>query len=715
MKNINFLTGLWLLAVGTGSYYLQASHFNGLTQASSKEVSKTSKVLKTSRTVADSKPVSTAVQPKSGKSTAMAAALAAPTCLVSESLTFDVPVQPNTGNNFQTGTTYNGWSVTPSSPSGTPSTNPFNIIKPDASYNSGPVTGQGGSVQYLDLNSLAGTLTKTVTVAKTSVVSFSAWFANRDTHVNNYPSAGWNTRVEVLNSSNTVVASGNTVSFTKASGHASWVKSSISNVALPAGTYTVRFFLSDVGHVDSVSYCFALDTDGDGVSDDLDLDDDNDGILDCVERGFTSNMADVFAINGSASQIQTDPTGGTAIYPYQIQLTKNIQVQSGQLWSKGTIDFTQSFTLSYQAYLGSDDNGADGIAAVFHNDPDGVTATGADGYGIGARGIKNGIVLELDTYNNGSNFAGSVVGDIADDHGMIWDSDDNSSAGILTDAVSLGQLENNAWHNVIITWDITTKTLKYTVDNIVAGEKVFNNIADDYFGGATKVHYGYTASTGGNTNDQRIKFNDLCSDFPGDLDTDGDGVPDHLDLDSDGDGCPDAVEGAENVLVTQLLPNGTINIAANGGVNSQGVPNLVNAGGAADTDGQIGQGIGFSKDPTVSVGCKCEKPAATSGVNLPVNHGITALGKAGATSRNWPMARNGAWTALESHTKGFVVNRIPTTAQVNAIANPEQGMMVYDEQAKCLKIYVFKKVDDPTQGGVWNCLSYQACPESFVN
>jgi hypothetical protein len=45
--------------------------------------------------------------------------------------------------------------------------------------------------------------------------------------------------------------------------------------------------------------------------------------------------------------------------------------QAGQIWSVGKVDFTKSFVLRFDAYLGTNDNGADGIAAVFHNSPQG--------------------------------------------------------------------------------------------------------------------------------------------------------------------------------------------------------------------------------------------------------------------------------------------------------------------------------------------------------
>jgi hypothetical protein len=100
----------------------------------------------------------------------------------------------------------------------------------------------------------------------------------------------------------------------------------------------------------------------------------------------------------------------------------------------------------------------------------------------------------------------------------------------------------------------------------------------------------------------------------------------------------------------------------------------------------------------------CYKDAIIVGDILDTNHGITSLGRAGAKDKdNWPMVRKGAWTALESKTKGFVVNRL-TTAQVNAIANPVEGMLVYDKDLDCLKINT-----DGTITG-WKCLNTQTCP-----
>ena len=104
--------------------------------------------------------------------------------------------------------------------------------------------------------------------------------------------------------------------------------------------------------------------------------------------------------------------------------------------------------------------------------------------------------------------------------------------------------------------------------------------------------------------------------------------------------------------------------------------------------------------------CYKTPPVITGG--LPTNHGITNLGRAGQNDGNWPMIRTGAWTALESKTKGFVINRVAANyepplddGQIPAIIEPVKGMMVYDTTNHCLKIY---------DGVAWKCFNVQTCP-----
>ncbi|MFC6268944.1 Ig-like domain-containing protein [Frigoriflavimonas asaccharolytica] len=96
----------------------------------------------------------------------------------------------------------------------------------------------------------------------------------------------------------------------------------------------------------------------------------------------------------------------------------------------------------------------------------------------------------------------------------------------------------------------------------------------------------------------------------------------------------------------------------------------------------------------------CYNDANKTAAGVDTKHGITLLQKAGADSGNWPMIRKSGFTALESNTKGFVITRA-TTTQISNIVSPQEGMMVYDTVAKCLKLY---------DGSNWSCFVTPTCP-----
>ncbi|MCW3160830.1 hypothetical protein [Chryseobacterium oryctis] len=200
---------------------------------------------------------------------------------------------------------------------------------------------------------------------------------------------------------------------------------------------------------------------------------------------------------------------------------------------------------------------------------------------------------------------------------------------------------------------------------------------------------------------------DICTS----MDTDGDGIPDHLDLDSDNDGCLDALEGDANITSSQLVTAASgVSVGSGSSASNMNLcasSSCVDVSGIPTVVGTAGQGIGDSQNAAVNSGCFCYKPGVTSGTTLETKHGITALGRAGTNNDNWPMVRKGAWSALESKEKGLVINRIPTTAEVEAISNPVEGMMVYDEEADCLKIYTTK---DNGATFSWQCFNTRACP-----
>ncbi len=340
--------------------------------------------------------------------------------------------------------------------------------------------------------------------------------------------------------------------------------------------------------LDTIKDC--KDSDGDGIPDWQDLDDDNDGILDCIENGLDTTADKIFKANNNATIIASPSSGPV----HQFRLT-NGGSQNGQVWSYGKVDFTKSFTLSTKALLSN----ADGIAIVFHNSPAGQLASGINGQGLGARGIANGIALELDTFvnsctndaNNGANCDPSF------DHGSIRTTGTWINAGKLAGDGQLGDgtVDDGLWHDVIINWNSVTRNLSYTFDGAPVTNYTFpttgTNAVETILAG-NSAYFGFTASTGGAGSNNSVGFDSLCS-LPIYLDTDSDGISNHLDLDSDGDGCTDAIEGTGNFTISQLT-------TATGTISSQ-TPNqnfgvTVDANGIPTIVGAAGQGIGNSQD-----------------------------------------------------------------------------------------------------------------------
>jgi hypothetical protein len=64
------------------------------------------------------------------------------------------------------------------------------------------------------------------------------------------------------------------------------------------------------------------------------------------------------------------------------------------------MNFAANFSYDIDVNLGSNDGGADGMAFVFQNDPLGRCKCGTVGGALGAGGILNSVVVELDTYIN---------------------------------------------------------------------------------------------------------------------------------------------------------------------------------------------------------------------------------------------------------------------------------------------------------------------------
>lgn len=442
-------------------------------------------------------------------------------------------------------------------------------------------------------------------------------------------------------------------------------------------------------NVASVTPLVQVDSDGDGITNNLDLDDDNDGILDADENSCITSSK----VEGTPIFINDFGTGATTTDPYVL----NHRYTTGDA-SDGFYNVRTS-----------------GTTGVFHNRTN-LTGNKDAGNPTITNGTTAGryLMINIDSPNNINKAIYRVTGintqvgqsyrfridmagladnrpDIPNLKIAIKDASNNELASATS--TSIGMANDDVWRRLNIEFTATTSSVTLEIIN--------------------------QQPSGGAGNDVGID-NIILTPLYCDLDNDG--TPNQFDLDSDNDGCPDAIEGDENVTAAHLNPSGSIIVGANGSgsleVNANGVPKLVNgtthnatgggstAAGVADIGNDQGQGIGDSQNAAIRSGCFCYKPAQTTGTALDTNHGITALGRAGADNSNWPMVRKGAWTVLEAKTKGFVVNRL-TDAQIAAIPSTDlrEGMMVYNIDQDCLQINI-----DGTATG-WKCFNTQTCPD----
>lgn len=219
--------------------------------------------------------------------------------------------------------------------------------------------------------------------------------------------------------------------------------------------------------------------------------------------------------------------------PYDcVTLTPNAVTMRGCSWdANSTINFAADFSYEIDVNLGSSDAGADGMAFVMHNDPLGRCVCGTAGSNMGAGGIQNSVIVEIDTYfsyEDRDDFTAPFIGCAGTedaDHLDIWyNGIVNPSLDANCDAVAAGErpanpfavrlqnppgtdynIENGLSHKFRITWDAGTSTLSASVLNtaltITYGtvSATFNPMT--VFGTNTPL-FGFTASTGGFSNQQ---------------------------------------------------------------------------------------------------------------------------------------------------------------------------------------------------------------------
>ena len=182
-----------------------------------------------------------------------------------------------------------------------------------------------------------------------------------------------------------------------------------------------------------------------------------------------------------------------------IQLTAEVNDQTGCAWDDNILDFNSDFDLTLSYYFGNNVSGADGTTFTFQPNPG---SCGTAGGQLGAGGIANSLVIEFDTYDN--DFPTHAV-DIAADHIAIEVDGNmlNSShlAGPTPALPSSASIDDGVLHTVNIKWTASTQTIRVYFDGNLRLTTVYD-VVTNVFGGDNTVRWGATAATGGLNNQQ---------------------------------------------------------------------------------------------------------------------------------------------------------------------------------------------------------------------
>lgn len=92
---------------------------------------------------------------------------------------------------------------------------------------------------------------------------------------------------------------------------------------------------------------------------------------------------------------------------------------------------------------------------------------------------------------------------------------------------------------------------------------------------------------------------------------------------------------------------------------------------------------------TFNIECDCYKDPNTEQADTFTSTGVSTLS---SPSKSWPENVPNGFLALESKEKGFVITRVTNE---NTITEPKEGMIIYDIEARCIKLY---------NGTSWKCI-----------
>lgn len=219
----------------------------------------------------------------------------------------------------------------------------------------------------------------------------------------------------------------------------------------------------------------------------------------CVEGTVTINVTG--GVGGGVPPSFTANGNAFATGANAFTVTPNAEAQHGSIISDTRVDLSKAFDITFQINVGANDNGADGMGFVFHNDPLGTAAIGDRGGGLGMMGIQNGLGIEFDTYQSLDN-----TDDIANDHTSFLNTADGSASPSVSPVIDLGNIEDGQWHQVRVVSD--GQSIFYTFDGVVMNTMTLAE-AETYLGGSHFAYFGITGATGGLTELEQARITAL--------------------------------------------------------------------------------------------------------------------------------------------------------------------------------------------------------------
>lgn len=212
-----------------------------------------------------------------------------------------------------------------------------------------------------------------------------------------------------------------------------------------------------------------------------------------ITQSTTIPVGDCWTLNGDAAYVTI---GGEQC----IQLTGEINNQTGCAWNGSQIDFASPFTLSLDYYFGNNVLGADGSTFTFQ--PSSSTACGTPGGQLGAGGLNNALTIEFDTYDNDNP---AHIYDMLCDHIAVEiDGNLQGPGAPLCGPVCAkplgGNIDDGGTYAVDITWNPVTLQLEIYFDGSLRLSCTHDFITNVF--GTNSVYWGVTSATGGLNNQQ---------------------------------------------------------------------------------------------------------------------------------------------------------------------------------------------------------------------